>query len=49
MLCVTALADSLKQAQTRAYDIARAIHFSGAQYRSDIGWRAVRQAPSSGA
>lgn len=49
VLCVTALADSLKQAQTRAYDIARAIHFSGAQYRSDIGWRAVRQAPSSGA
>ncbi len=42
VLCVTALADSVKAAQQRAYQLAQAIHFDGAQYRSDIGFRAVR-------
>ena len=42
VLCVTALADSVKQAQTKAYDAARAIHFDGMQYRRDIGYRAVK-------
>ena len=42
VLCATALADSLKQAQARAYDLARAIHFDGAQYRRDIGYRALK-------
>ena len=42
VLCVTALADSVKQAQTKAYDAARAIHFDGMQYRRDIGHRAVK-------
>ena len=42
VLCVTALADSVKAAQQRAYDIARGIRFEGAQYRRDIGHRAVR-------
>jgi phosphoribosylamine--glycine ligase len=42
VLCVTALADSVKQAQQRAYDVARGIHFDGAQYRHDIGHRAVK-------
>ncbi|GAD23048.1 phosphoribosylamine--glycine ligase [Acidovorax sp. MR-S7] len=42
VLCVTALADSVKQAQQRAYDVARGIHFDGAQYRRDIGHRAVK-------
>ncbi|RRD55807.1 phosphoribosylamine--glycine ligase [Comamonadaceae bacterium OH2545_COT-014] len=42
VLCVTALADSIKLAQARAYDVARGIHFDGAQYRRDIGHRAVR-------
>jgi phosphoribosylamine---glycine ligase len=42
VLCVTALADSVKQAQQRAYDVARGIHFDGMQYRRDIGHRAVR-------
>ena len=40
VLCVTALADSVKQAQTKAYDAARGIHFDGMQYRRDIGHRA---------
>ncbi|MFD1709636.1 phosphoribosylamine--glycine ligase [Ottowia sp. GY511] len=42
VLCVTALADSVKQAQTKAYDAARGIHFDGIQYRRDIGHRAVK-------
>ncbi|WP_028601372.1 phosphoribosylamine--glycine ligase [Ottowia thiooxydans] len=42
VLCVTALADSVKQAQARAYDVSRGIHFDGMQYRRDIGFRAVK-------
>ncbi|QTD46669.1 phosphoribosylamine--glycine ligase [Ottowia testudinis] len=42
VLCVTALADSVKQAQAKAYDAARGIHFDGMQYRRDIGHRALR-------
>jgi phosphoribosylamine---glycine ligase len=42
VLCVTALADSVKAAQQRAYGITQAIHFDGAQYRRDIGFRAAR-------
>ena len=42
VLCVTALADSVKQAQQRVYDVARGIHFDGAQYRRDIGHRAAK-------
>lgn len=42
VLCVTVLADSVKQAQQRAYDVARNIQFDGAQYRRDIGFRAVK-------
>ncbi len=43
VLCVTALGDSVKMAQQRAYDVLRGIHFDGAQYRRDIGYRAVRR------
>ena len=42
VLCVTALADSVRQAQTKAYDAARGIHFDGMQYRRDIGHRAFK-------
>jgi phosphoribosylamine--glycine ligase len=42
VLCVTALGDNVRQAQQRAYDVARGIHFDGAQYRRDIGHRAVK-------
>ena len=41
MLCVTALGDSVKQAQTRAYELLRGIGFDGAVYRLDSGHRAV--------
>ncbi|MET3389645.1 phosphoribosylamine--glycine ligase [Variovorax sp. 1140] len=41
VLCVTVLADSVKQAQQRAYEVAARVKFDGAQYRKDIGFRAV--------
>ncbi|CAG0998637.1 partial phosphoribosylamine---glycine ligase, partial [Rhodocyclaceae bacterium] len=43
VLCVTALGDTVKLAQNRAYEIAEQIHFDGAQYRRDIGHRAIRR------
>jgi phosphoribosylamine--glycine ligase len=42
VLCVTVLADGVKAAQQRAYEVAEGIHFEGAQYRRDIGHRALR-------
>jgi len=42
VLCVTVLADSVKLAQQRAYEVAARIGFDGAQYRKDIGHRAVQ-------
>ncbi|MEO7937677.1 MAG: phosphoribosylamine--glycine ligase [Burkholderiaceae bacterium] len=41
VLCVTALADNVRQAQQRAYAALRDIHFDGMQYRADIGHRAA--------
>lgn len=41
VLCVTVLADSVKQAQQRAYAVAARVQFDGVQYRKDIGHRAV--------
>jgi len=42
VLCVTALGDSVRLAQQQALDAVRAIHFDGAQWRNDIGHRAIR-------
>ncbi|MCJ9709683.1 phosphoribosylamine--glycine ligase, partial [Bordetella hinzii] len=42
VLCVTALGDSVRIARERAYETVDAIHFDGRQYRSDIGWRALK-------
>jgi len=42
VLCVTVLADSVKQAQQKAYEVAKGIHFEGQQYRKDIGYRAIK-------
>ena len=43
VLCVTALGDSVKEAQTRAYELTSKIHFEGMQYRHDIGFRAIKR------
>jgi phosphoribosylamine--glycine ligase len=42
VLCVTALGETVKFAQQQAYRIAEDIKFEGAQYRKDIGYRAVK-------
>ena len=42
VLCVTALGDSVRVAQQRAYQALAPIHFAGAQWRHDIGHRAVK-------
>jgi phosphoribosylamine--glycine ligase len=42
VLCVTALGETVKFAQQQAYKIVEEIQFSGAQFRSDIGFRAIR-------
>ncbi len=41
VLGVTALGDSVKIAQRRAYQVAETIRFDGMHYRRDIGWRAI--------
>lgn len=41
VLAVTALGDSVKMAQKRAYEAVAQIHFDGMQYRKDIGFRAI--------
>ena len=43
VLCVTALGDSTRLAQQRAYDALGGIHFDGMQFRHDIGHRAIRR------
>ena len=43
VLCVTALGDTVKQAQSRAYVLADNLHFKGMQMRRDIGYRAIRR------
>ena len=41
VLCVTALEGTVRATQKRAYETISHIHFDGAQYRTDIGWRAL--------
>jgi phosphoribosylamine--glycine ligase len=43
VLCVTALGDSAKVAQARAYETLASIRFDGMQYRRDIGHRAIKR------
>ena len=45
VLCVTALGESARTAQQKAYDVAAKIRFDGAQYRKDIGHRAIKKTP----
>ncbi|MHB8536168.1 MAG: phosphoribosylamine--glycine ligase [Sulfuricaulis sp.] len=41
VLCVTALGAKVGAAQSRAYETVRKIHWRQAQYRTDIGYRAI--------
>jgi phosphoribosylamine--glycine ligase len=43
VLCAVGLGATVREAQREAYAIAEAVKFAGAQYRRDIGYRAVRR------
>ncbi len=47
VMCVTALGDSIRRAQDKAYAAAAQIQFDGKQFRSDIGWRAIPSTDAS--
>jgi phosphoribosylamine--glycine ligase len=41
VLCVTAMAESVRLAQQKAYSATEQIAFDGMQWRKDIGYRAL--------
>ncbi len=41
VLCVTAIGDSIADAQAKALQLCQSVTFAGAQYRKDIGYRAI--------
>jgi phosphoribosylamine--glycine ligase len=43
VLCVTGLGEDVRGAIEAAYRGVREVHFQGAQYRKDIGWRALER------
>ena len=43
VLCVTALGDKIRLAQARAYEALQGIRLDGAQFRNDIGHRAIKR------
>lgn len=42
VLCVVGLGDDIRVAAQQAYDGVKGVHFDGMQYRSDIGYRAMK-------
>ena len=45
VLCVTALAENVREARRRAYDAVSEVQFAGLQFRTDIGQRAIQREP----
>ncbi|MDR1661948.1 MAG: phosphoribosylamine--glycine ligase [Azoarcus sp.] len=43
VLCVTVLAENVRTAQKRVYELIETISFAGMQYRRDIGYRALNR------
>jgi len=41
VLCATALGSTVAEAQNLAYNLAKRVHWEGAYYRTDIGYRAI--------
>lgn len=41
VLCATALGNTVREAQTRAYQLASKVQWNGVFYRKDIGYRAI--------
>jgi phosphoribosylamine--glycine ligase len=48
VLCVTALGGTVVAAQQHAYKVVQQIHWKGAQYRTDIGYRAIAREQRKG-
>ena len=46
VLCVTALGSGVSEAKVKAYERLKSVHFEGAEYRTDIGYRAVERESS---
>ncbi len=46
VLCVTALGSDVSEAKVKAYERLKSVHFEGAEYRTDIGYRAVERESS---
>ncbi|MEQ1544948.1 phosphoribosylamine--glycine ligase [Methyloglobulus sp.] len=42
VLCACALGDTIKEAQTKAYELVKDIHWDHAYYRTDIGFKAIK-------
>ena len=42
VMCIVGLADTVRGAQQKAYDVIDQIQFDGMQYRKDIGYRAIK-------
>lgn len=45
---MTALGDTVAQAQQRAYELLTDIHWDGSFSRNDIGWRAIAREKTNG-
>ena len=43
VLCVTALGDTVTQAQQLAYEVSKKIHWKNIYYRTDIGYQAIER------
>ena len=48
VLCATALGDTVADAQTAAYNLAKRVYWDGVYYRTDIGWRAIARERKKG-
>lgn len=46
VLCVTALGNTIGEAQTKALELCQKVTFNGVQYRKDIGYRAIAREQS---
>lgn len=43
VLCATALGESIRLAQAKAYELVSTVQFEGMQFRTDIGYRAINR------
>jgi len=45
VLCVCALGIDIQEAQIKAYELAKSIHWDNIYYRTDIGFKAIKSIP----